>query len=99
MLISRKSYCIPLMYYITIFCVFIGYDVVIENKKETCARKYQLYVKPNHNKEKCQEKCDDNSECMFFFNTDNGWCTLYKECEEKRIPGLPGTTYQKNQGI
>ena len=49
---------------------------------------------------KCRGKCDENTECKFFYYNDGKWCALYRSCDQSRSPGFKGTTYEKQtEGI
>ena len=43
--------------------------------------------------EKCEDRCSKNKVCHFYFH--NGWCVLYRACDQTRSPQLKGVTYKK----
>ena len=73
-----------------------GYEIVIEDQKQTCDDKYRITEMENSEEAKCKEQCDKNSECAFFFFNEGNWCILYKMCTDKRtVAGKKGSTYKK----
>ena len=75
-----------------------GYDIEIDNSKQTCDDEYRITEKENSNESKCKALCDAQSECNFFYINVGNWCVLYSSCTEKRTAGKLGTTYKKTIG-
>jgi len=72
---------------------------------KTCKNKFRIrsacYGGQKCDFETCQQYCDEDEECEFFFSTANfknnlrGGCMLYRSCEQLRITHSPGETMQK----
>ena len=75
-----------------------GYDIEIDNSKETCDDQYRITETENSDESKCKEQCDAKSECLFFYINLGNWCVLYSSCTEKRTAGKRGSTYKKSIG-
>ena len=71
------------------------YSALIENQKLTCDGK-GIKGFEDHDKDQCENECDERKECRYFFVTSGGeWCILYSSCVDKRVPGYSGSTYHK----
>ena len=88
-----------ILYYIV---VFLGYTVqsyvgIHLNTELTCTNENsnRMLSQQFDNESACQETCDADDSCKFFFWTIERWCVTYRSCEGKRIPNKPGTTYKK----
>ena len=68
------------------------------NKKSTCDDKYRIDAKFGFDEPKCKKLCTEEDKCSFCFIATNGWCVLYEKCDERRIPGVSGSTFKKKTG-
>jgi len=61
----------------------------------TCATEHKLSrpCKKDCSRAFCQEKCDENDACAFFYNSPNGRCELFDSCTNTRTAN--GVTVQK----
>merc|ERR1711928_261003 len=72
---------------------------------KTCKNKHRIrsacYGGNKCDYETCEQYCDEDEECEFFFsnapfkNNGLGGCQLYRSCEELRNTHSPGKTMQK----
>ena len=75
------------------------YEVHISGELITCAQDPNFgFASAGLGKEGCEDKCNKDTKCGFYFFTDNNYCTLYSACDQTRIPGSNGTTYRKVGG-
>ena len=61
----------------------------------TCAKVHEISANYGYYEEECENLCDDEDECMFYFFDVNSECLLYKSCDYFRIPTFRGSTHKK----
>jgi len=69
---------------------------VIEQKKITCNKKYEISVKSKFDYTKCKRLCDNEFNCRFFFISRSGWCVTYESCNKRRTSSI-GSTFKKKK--
>ena len=72
------------------------FEEIISSKRETCALEFLIGNGiQGQGRDACMDKCGTNSECKYYFFTDDNWCSLYTSCNTKRTPGTIGSTFKK----
>ena len=71
------------------------YSSCFSSSLTTCARVYQINIKPNLDEPACKALCSLNSNCKFVFRDTAGYCITYTSCDKTRISHRAGTTFSK----
>ena len=74
------------------------YEEYIAKQKKTCKEDFKIGKAGSVlDRQTCEEKCNKNTGCIFYFYTLGNWCALYSSCNQRRVTNAIGSTFKKGK--
>ena len=78
------------------FLSSLDYHIVKSDSSQTCPTRFKLDSRKMKDKDDCQDLCNENYECKYFFHAPaNQRCLLYSNCYGYVRQEMRGSIYEK----